>query len=268
MNHEPLDPDQPPVDLDRPPEDSEPESFETARQALALHQETFDTPPDRPPWTKALVEILVFLFLIVPSLVLSLFVTGAMSSGFVFVAVATILRDLALLSLIFYFAWRDQEPLGRLGWRYETLDADIVWGFVLYVPLLVVVGLVEQALSSAGLSEPAHAAASEFRFVGAGQLALAVILVVVVAVCEETIFRGYIFLRLRTVTGSTAAAVLLASGLFAIGHGYEGSLGMATVGVMGLLFNLIYLWRKSLVTPMILHFLQDFLAIVVVPFLK
>jgi membrane protease YdiL (CAAX protease family) len=261
MNRDPFDTDQQTVDTEQ-------EAFDAGRPSLDLHQETFDTPPDRPPRPKALVEILVFLFLIVPSLVLSLFITGQATAGFVLVAVSTILRDLALLSLIFYFAWRNQEPLGRLGWRYETLDGDIVWGFLLYVPLLVVVSLLEQAFSSAGLSEPSQPATSEFRFVGTGQLALAAILVVVVAVSEETIFRGYIFLRLRAVLGSTTAAVLLTSAIFSIGHGYEGSLGMATVGVMGLIFNLIYLWRKSLVTPMILHFLQDFIAIVVAPFLQ
>jgi membrane protease YdiL (CAAX protease family) len=240
------------------------------RPELELHQEAFDTPPDRPPWKMATVEVSVFLFLIVPTMVLSLFISSgrAGSGNFVLVATATILRDLALLSLIFYFAWRDREPLGRLGWRYETMDGDIVWGFVLYVPLLLVVGLVEQALRSAGLSQPSQSAGAQFHFTGSGQLALAVLLVIVVAICEETIFRGYIFLRLRTVTTSTTAAVLLASAFFAIGHGYEGSLGMATVGFMGLLFNLIYLWRKSLIAPMILHFLQDFIAIVIVPFLK
>ncbi len=49
-----------------------------------------------------------------------------------------------------------------------------------------------------------------------------------------------------------------------MGHGYEGSLGVVTVGIMGLIFNVIYLWRKSLVAPMVMHFLQDFISIVLV----
>ncbi len=248
--------------------DTDEEALGTIPEPLDLRQEAFDTPPDRPPRPKALVELLVFLFLIVPSMALSFFATHQANLSFPVVALSTILRDLALLALIFYFAWRDREPLGRLGWRYETLDGDIVWGFVLYVPLVVVVSLAEQGFRAAGLSGPAAPPEARFHFVGAGQLALAVALVLVVAISEETIFRGYIFLRLRTVTGSTAVAVLLASIIFAIGHGYEGPLGVATVGFMGLLFNLIYLWRKSLVTPMILHFLQDFLAVVVAPFLQ
>jgi membrane protease YdiL (CAAX protease family) len=63
------------------------------------------------------------------------------------------------------------------------------------------------------------------------------------------------------------AAVLLSAVVFALGHGYEGSLGVVTVGVMGLIFSLIYLWRQSLVVPIVLHFLQDFVAIVLAPYL-
>jgi membrane protease YdiL (CAAX protease family) len=55
--------------------------------------------------------------------------------------------------------------------------------------------------------------------------------------------------------------------IFAVGHGYEGSAGVATVGVMGVLFAVVYLWRGSLVAPMVMHLLQDFLAIVVLPLL-
>jgi hypothetical protein len=54
----------------------------------------------------------------------------------------------------------------------------------------------------------------------------------------------------------------------ALGHGYEGSLGVVTVGIMGLAFNLVYLWRRSLVTPMVLHFLQDFIAIIALRYLQ
>jgi membrane protease YdiL (CAAX protease family) len=37
------------------------------------------------------------------------------------------------------------------------------------------------------------------------------------------------------------------------------------VGVMGLLFALVYVWRQSLVAPMAMHFLQDFISIVLLP---
>lgn len=214
------------------------------------------------------LEVSVFLFLIVPSMVLAFFVGGEDKVGFVLLAVSAIFRDLALVSLILYFAWRDCEPVSRLGLKAKHLDRNILLGFALYIPFLFVIGVVEQLLNALGLTSPSEPGPSYFQVGGHGQLVLAVVLVVVVAISEETIFRGYLTDRLQIATGSTTVAVLISAVVFALGHGYEGSLGMVTVGVMGLVFSLLYLWRQSLVVPITLHFLQDFTAIVLLPYLK
>jgi len=217
---------------------------------------------------EALLEVSVFLFLVAPSMALSFFVTRTGKVDFVFVAVSTILRDLALVSLILFFAWRNAEPVRVLGWTYRKLGRNVLLGVLLYLPLVYVLGLLEGLLRAAGLSPPRVPGPSFFAIQGRWEVVLAVVLVAVVAVSEETIFCGYLILRLRTVTRSTTAAVLLSSTIFALGHGYEGSLGVATIGAMGFAFSLVYLWRKSLATPITLHFLQDFIAIVVVHYLQ
>ncbi len=224
--------------------------------------------PVRSARREAFLEVSVFLFLIVPSMLLSFFVTRQGKVDFVFVSISTILRDLALVSLILFFLWRNGEPVSVIGWRTRQLERNIFLGVVLYFPLLFVISLVEQLLSAAGLSQPAVPAPSLFDIRGRWEIALAVLLVAVIAISEETIFRGYLTARFQTATRSTTIAVLLSAVIFALGHGYEGSLGVVTVGVMGLAFNLIYLWRKSLVTPIVLHFLQDFIAIVLVRYLQ
>ncbi|MGE5297392.1 MAG: lysostaphin resistance A-like protein [Solirubrobacterales bacterium] len=217
---------------------------------------------------EALFEVSVFLFLIVPSMALSFFVTRQGKVSFAFTAVSAILRDLALVCLIVFFAWRNDEPLSVLGWRYKHFGRNIALGVLLYLPLAYVIGVLEQLLTAAGLSQPSVPGPTFFDIQGRWEILLAVVLVVVVAISEETIFRGYLILRLRTVTGSTAAAVVLSSAIFALGHGYEGTLGVVTIGVMGLLFSLAYLWRRSLVVPVALHFIQDFIAIIVIHFLQ
>ncbi len=216
---------------------------------------------------EAILEVLVFLFLIVPSMVLSFFVTRQGKLNFVFVSISTILRDLALVGLILFFLWRNGEPLSVIGWRSRHLTRAILLGVALYFPFLLVISQVEQLLSAAGLSQPSVPAPALFDIRGRWEIALAVVLVAVVAISEETIFRGYLMARLQVATKSTTVAVLLSAVIFALGHGYEGSLGVATVGVMGLIFSLLYLWTKSLVTPTVLHFLQDFIAIVVLRYL-
>jgi len=100
---------------------------------------------------------------------------------------------------------------------------------------------------------------------GIAESLLASVMVIIVAFAEETVFRGYLILRFKAITGNSTAAILLSVVIFSLGHGYEGSAGVITVGVMGLIFALVYVWRQSLVAPMVMHFLQDFVGIVLLP---
>jgi membrane protease YdiL (CAAX protease family) len=213
------------------------------------------------------VEVAVFLFLIAPSLILSLFVVRRGSLSFVLTAVATIFRDLGLVSLILFFLWRNGENVERIGWSLRRADREALLGAALFVPFAFVAALLERELLRAGLSRPATPLPSFLEASGPAELLLAAVMVTVVALAEETIFRGYLMLRFQAVLRGSALAVLLSSLIFSVGHGYEGSAGLVTVGVMGAVFAIIYLWRRSLVAPIVMHFLQDFLSIVLPPLL-
>jgi membrane protease YdiL (CAAX protease family) len=212
-----------------------------------------------------LFEISVFLFLIVPSMALSFFAVKKGVLSFTLMAWATILRDLALVSLIFYFLWRNGEPIRHLGWTFKNIWKDIGIGIGLFSPFYFGTSLLEKGLQSVGFSAPATPLPSYLTAEDIPQILLAFLLASVVAVAEEIIFRGYLILRFRTLSKSTVAAVVLAAFIFSLGHGYEGSAGVITVGVIGALFGVIYLWRRSLVPTLVMHFLLDFIGIVFVP---
>jgi len=214
-----------------------------------------------------LIEVAVFLFLIAPSLALSFLVVKQGNLSFVLTAVTTMLRDLGLVSLVFFFIWRNGEPIALLGWTSKNIRDEIALGLWLFIPLFYGMIFLERALQASGFSAPATPLPSFLAIKGVAQSLLATLLVIVVAAAEETIFRGYLILRLKAVSASPAAAVVLSAAIFSLGHGYEGSAGVVTVGVMGLVFALVYLWRQSLVAPMVMHFLQDFLGIVLLPML-
>jgi uncharacterized protein len=225
------------------------------------------TAASRPGRTVELAEIGVFLFLIVPSMVLSLFAVRQGQLGFVLVAAATIFRDAALVTLVLYFLWRNGEPITRIGWSWHRPVREVLVGIACFIPVCVGAALVEETLSHLGLSTPKTPLPSFLKEQGWTEVILAVVLVVVVAIAEETIFRGYLLLRFQDLLRSTTGAVLLSSAIFAAGHGYEGGAGLVTVGLMGAAFAVVYLWRKSLVAPVTMHFLQDFLSIVLLPLL-
>jgi len=214
-----------------------------------------------------LYELSVFLFLIVPSMALSFFAVKQGALNFELVAWATILRDAALVCLILFFLWRNGEPAERMGWSFEHFWTEFVIGLGLFIPLYLGAGLLEDLLHKAGLSMPAAPMPSYMIPGDLSKLALAILLVAIVGVAEETIFRGYLIMRFRDLNTGTPAAIVLSAFIFSLGHGYEGAAGVVTIGVMGLVFALVYLWRRSLVAPMMMHCFVDFMSIVVAPVL-
>jgi membrane protease YdiL (CAAX protease family) len=209
------------------------------------------------------LELLVFLLLIVPSTVLSFFVIPHANLGFVITAWATIAHDVALVGLIAFFVWRNGEPAGAIGWRVGGSSREVAIGAAAFVPMLYGMSLFERGFRQLGFSAPTRTP----RFLtasGPDDVVLALVLVAVVAVAEETAYRGYLIRRLASVSGSPTLAVLLSAFIFSLGHSYEGTAGVATVGVTGVVLALVYLWRGSLVAPVVMHFLQDFTGIVLV----
>jgi len=216
------------------------------------------------------IEVGVFLLLIVPTMILSYFVTQTSSGDgteFSVLAAATIIRDLAMVALIIFFLWRNGESTARIGWTARHLWVDIVLGLVLFVPVFFIASLLGSLLQGLGLSGPSQSAMNALVPHTPAQFLLAITLVIVVAISEEFIFRGYLIRRFASSTASLTLAVILASVIFAFGHGYEGAIGVIVVGFIGLVFALVYVWRGSLVAPVVMHFLQDFIGIVVVPYL-
>ena len=212
-------------------------------------------------------EVAVFLFLIVPSMLLSFFAVKQGTLNFPLVAFATIFRDLAMVALILFFLWRNGEPVSQIGWNLKGGWIEVIWGGILFIPLFISAGFLENGLQRLGFSVPATPSPFSAATSGPFNILTAFLLVAIVAFSEETIFRGYIILRFRNITAKPIQAVLFSSVIFSLGHGYEGSAGVITVGYMGLVFGLVYLWRRNLIAPITIHFLQDFGGILVLPFL-
>jgi membrane protease YdiL (CAAX protease family) len=207
----------------------------------------------------------VFLLLIVPSLALSFAPQGQSGGSFSLVAGATILRDLGLLALILLLLARARESVTTVGWVRARAWREAGLGLLLSVPLLFGTQVLAAALRAAGLSGPPSNAPGVTPGNSFGEVLLAFILVVVVAVAEETIFRGYLLLRLTEVLRSRAWAVIISSVVFAIGHGYEGGAATVTIGFTGLALASVYIWRGSLVAPVVMHFVLDLVGIVLAP---
>jgi membrane protease YdiL (CAAX protease family) len=70
---------------------------------------------------------------------------------------------------------------------------------------------------------------------------------------EELYFRAYLLGRFEQTGIPRAAGVAVSTALFALGHLYEGVLGVALAIIMGLYFSLVYLRSRSLHVPAVAH---------------
>jgi len=80
-------------------------------------------------------------------------------------------------------------------------------------------------------------------------------LCITAAICEETLFRGFLlhYLHAFPFTLDLTLALLLSSVIFGLQHLYQGAAGAASTVVIGLLFGLLFLLTGNLLLPMLLH---------------
>lgn len=77
-------------------------------------------------------------------------------------------------------------------------------------------------------------------------------------ICEEILFRAFLFQYATAILGlETAGAIALSSALFAIGHYYQGTANMLRVGILGVVFGILFVATGSLVFCIILHAALD-----------
>jgi len=86
-------------------------------------------------------------------------------------------------------------------------------------------------------------------------------LVCTVSLCEEFLYRGFVFsLFARAFHGSPAAAILGSSVLFAVAHCYQGRRGIINTFFLGGIFAAARLWTGSLAPSILAHFAVDLMA--------
>ena len=198
-------------------------------------------------------------------MILSLFAVGKGAQGFVVTAVSVITRDLALASLVLFFLWRNREPLTAIGWTSKDWMQQAGLGVLLYPLVFLGVGFFASLLEQAG------AFSSAFAIEGGtvGQKLVAGPLGHSTGRGRRSDGRDHLS-RLSTpaffghqqesVRRHSSLDDCLLHGARIRGRGGNRGRSVAWIGVCGYL-----LANGSLIAPIVMHFLQDFFAVVVVP---
>ncbi len=90
-------------------------------------------------------------------------------------------------------------------------------------------------------------------------------LAVTAAVCEEFIYRGFVYAALQSATGSVTVAVVVSSALFSLAHLYQGRRGLVSTFILGMAFALSRWVTGNLIAATVTHLVVDLLAGYVAP---
>ena len=172
--------------------------------------------------------------------------------------IPTIAIEWLIFGVVFLVLKRGKESLSDVGFSgFNWANLGIGLGFLL-VANVILLGLA-QVLEFFHLAVP-----EEIGFIlprTSTERLFWVILSITAGICEETGFRGYVLTKLNLFLNNWCLTVALSSLCFGLGHFYQGIGGVILTGTYGLMFCLLFIWRKSLVPGIIAHSLQDLTAI-------
>lgn len=158
-----------------------------------------------------------------------------------------------------FFAFLTFYPFWGIGRRFRFPRAGKIFieaaiAIPLTIGVIVMLGVVNYVWTQVA-PETSLTPEIWWNMAGSNQFGMVAIVMLlattIVPIAEEIFFRGYLYNAFRA-RSSPIIATIVSSLIFAIVHSY-GAAPTAVVFVLGICLTGIYLWRKTLLTPMFVH---------------
>ena len=160
------------------------------------------------------------------------------------------------LILLLWLRYVEHLPFSSIGLRRptgKTIGFGILAGVVLIAIMIIQFAVIIPMLHLSPAQSLAEKAAIMRHSLG-----YRILLVLRATVVEEILFRGYLIEKIRQLTGSVTLAVIVSVAAFTYAHlsGW-GLVHLIPVCAGGIVFALLYVWRRDLPCNMIGHFIVD-----------
>lgn len=153
-----------------------------------------------------------------------------------------------------------RQPGASIGWTSRRLGLNALVGLGSLILFYVVLysGLLAACLAFPELLDGTNTAQKAIeQAVPPLPMAQMMLLMIVTVLWEEVVFRGFLLTRLRAIFNTWWLAIPFASLLFAVAHFYQGALAVVVIAWLALLMSLLFVWRRSLVPCLVLHWLHN-----------
>lgn len=175
----------------------------------------------------------------------------------------TIGFELFLLLLVWVgLALKGTKMRELIGGRWATVE-DFLLDLALAVGFVVVAVVVLAILSGVlGMRNPSQVGevkrlANMLGPQSKASMGIFVLVSCTAGLVEEILFRGYLQRQIGAITGNIYAGLIASAILFGLGHGYEGARRMVLIALLGAMFGVLTLLRKSLRPGMMAHAFFD-----------
>ena len=178
---------------------------------------------------------------------------GQLSLPYVFAV--TLADTVVLIGLMVYFTRRRGESLSDLWLGHRPVAREAARGIVLVLPIfmLVVVLLNSLRLIAPGLHNVEVNPLEQLATGGPFDALMFGVVVILAGGVREELVRAFLLRRFEQHLGGAAAGVLILSVAFGLGHFDQGWDAVITTGVLGALWAVIYLRRRSSIAPVVSH---------------
>jgi uncharacterized protein len=163
-----------------------------------------------------------------------------------------------------------RQLLLSAGWTNEQVGfgfskSDILKGFAIYFAIAIgLLLLIEVVVMQADLNAEKLKQIGDFFPKTTAQRVLFIFTALSAGFCEEFVYRGFGIRALESRKVNTWVALLITSLSFTFVHGMVVFERFPGYFIPGLIFGLLFIWRKTLALPMFIHALIDLTAILMV----
>ena len=229
------------------------------------------------PWWKWVVTLVSGVLLWEVGNLLSGIVASVIAgkSGIVIGSVYPMITYSVLRALIFTlgikYTWRTVNGgWNSIGFNFDNWKQDAIYGAAVGLGITIIQYILILPLTGGALRSDIIAA-SEIVGTNYSTLVAAIILGLAGAISEELFFRGHIIRSFTGLFGETRLTLgvssIISVALFAFGHSYQGLFGVINVGLIGVVYTVLFLRRGSLTSGIFAHCVSNTLAFLGIFFL-
>jgi membrane protease YdiL (CAAX protease family) len=175
---------------------------------------------------------------------------------------AGVIQEVAALGVLLYVLFRQGRRSKDLGFNFNWKDLPLSVGlfFMALFAEIIVWQLFSYSYGRA-TGQSLNATPKNVEFIASSFTIWTLVLVIVNPFFEELIVRAYLISEVQSLTGSTAAAVVLSVVLQAVYHLYQGLTSVVLYASLFVVFSIYYVKTRRIVPVILAHFYFDFIAV-------